>query len=244
MLRGLDVSSYQGAIDWPAVAAAGYRFTYVKIAEGLSINPDSRAAFNVAEARKAGLVIGGYFFLHVERDIPTQLALHKKHAEAVGFGLPGDLPAACDLESPEKPAAWPGLGLTPQLICDRALVYMAGMKSWSPRQTPLLYTDLYYWTACQGVSDARFQSYALWAASYNVLAWPIGNQKPLVFRPWTTWSFWQWSDSARIPGVSVPIDADVFWGDETDMLNITKPDVVSVTELDDPAMGVVTDIKG
>lgn len=240
LMRGLDVSSYQGVVDWPAVAAQGYRFAIVKIAEGLGIAPDAQAERNLTGARAADLVVGGYFFLHVERDIPTQLALHQKLAREVGFGQTGDLPPAMDLESPENPAAWPGLGLTAEIIRSRALVYLEGLKAWSPNQTPLLYTDLYYWQACGGVSDPRFSAYALWAASYNVNAWPIEGQKPLVFRPWTAWAFWQWSDKVKLPS-GAPTDADVYWGTETDLQAILKRDENVATS--DPAIEPGTDVK-
>lgn len=46
---GIDVSAVQGAIDWPKVAAAGFRFAFVKVSEGV-LYCDPRALANMAAA--------------------------------------------------------------------------------------------------------------------------------------------------------------------------------------------------
>jgi len=235
MLRGCDVSVFQGSIDWEkAKEVLGLRFVYVKVAEGLAVRPDPRAAFNVDEARKAGLAVGGYAFLHVEADIPTQVALHQKHFLDVGLGAPGDLPPACDLESPEDPARWPALGLTGEIIRRRALLYLAGMQGWG-NQIPLLYSYSSYWSEIGGPSEPAFSSYNLWAASYPGGSWPSGLQKPADFQPWPSWAFWQWSDKGKLPS-GVTVDLDVFNGGEEELQAILKKAPLVNVATTDPAM--------
>jgi len=60
-LEGIDVSHYQGAIDWPSVAAAGKRFAIMKVTEGQTY-VDPGYASNHAGARAAALPVSAYHF--------------------------------------------------------------------------------------------------------------------------------------------------------------------------------------
>ena len=62
MLNGIDVSVYQGKIDWPQVKAGGISFAFVKATEGASLT-DSRFPDNVTGAFSAGLAVGVYHYL-------------------------------------------------------------------------------------------------------------------------------------------------------------------------------------
>lgn len=81
MIRGLDVSSYQGAVPWGLVSSELLcRFAIVKVAEGTLSTPDPWAARNLSGAKQAGLKVGGYFFFHPERNIDLQATTHAKLA--------------------------------------------------------------------------------------------------------------------------------------------------------------------
>ena len=53
-MRGVDVSKYQGEIDWPVLAEQEISFAFIKATEGSS-HVDARFAYNYEEARKTGL---------------------------------------------------------------------------------------------------------------------------------------------------------------------------------------------
>ena len=53
-LSGIDVSHYQGEVDWPAVAASGVRFAFIKATDGVD-DIDPRFAQNWAGAKLAGI---------------------------------------------------------------------------------------------------------------------------------------------------------------------------------------------
>lgn len=72
-VRGVDVSSYQGEIDWPALAAEDIDFAYLKATEGSS-DEDERFAENWAEARKTRLAVGAYHFFSFESPGESQAA--------------------------------------------------------------------------------------------------------------------------------------------------------------------------
>jgi lysozyme len=58
--RGIDVSKYQGNINWTKVAKdSTIRFVYIKATEGTSIQ-DPYYKTNIAKAKKAGLLVGSY----------------------------------------------------------------------------------------------------------------------------------------------------------------------------------------
>ena len=61
-VRGVDVSRYQGDIDWPVLAGQGIDFAFIKATEGSTL-VDPRFAANLDGATAAGLRVGAYHFL-------------------------------------------------------------------------------------------------------------------------------------------------------------------------------------
>lgn len=68
---GVDVSKYQGAIDWPVLAAQSIDFAFVKATEGSS-HQDERFAQNWSGAQTAGLRVGAYHFFSFDSPAETQ----------------------------------------------------------------------------------------------------------------------------------------------------------------------------
>jgi lysozyme len=103
--KGLDVSNLQGAIDWPKVKAAGYRFVWIKAGEGDW--PDPQFMRNVNLAKAAGLKVGAYHFLRPKpgRTGGQEAAFFIDRLKAAGLGK-GDLLPAADVEATKlDPAA-------------------------------------------------------------------------------------------------------------------------------------------
>ena len=91
--RGVDVSAYQGKIDWDALAAQGVSFAYIKATEG-SGTVDACFAANWTGARQAGIPAGAYHFFSFDSPAGTQ-------AENFIAAVPnydGALPPAVDVE--------------------------------------------------------------------------------------------------------------------------------------------------
>lgn len=63
-VRGVDVSSYQGKIDWNVIASQGISFAFVKATEGSSL-VDPCFASNYGNAAAAGLQVGAYHFFQL-----------------------------------------------------------------------------------------------------------------------------------------------------------------------------------
>jgi lysozyme len=222
VLKGLDVSSYQGVIPWAQTAEGlDLRFAIVKTAEGMSVAPDVKAKANVEGARAAGLVVGGYFFLHPQAALKpeAQAELHFKLATDCGLHHVGDLPPFVDLEIP-LPTSWSNVGFTPSSLRAWTTDYLSALHSlWG--MTPSLYSYPDFLMQLGVGGDPSFAAYPLWIASYVEKAWPIDGQRPLLPRPWVAWQFWQWSSQVRLV-TGVTCDADVFWGGETDLQAILQ----------------------
>lgn len=217
MLKGIDVSGYQTHVPWTAVAdEMGCRFAIVKLSEGTDPYPDPMAEDHLSKARAAGLVVGGYFFLHPEKDPIAQAKLHLKLASDLGCGQEGDLPFFIDLESP-APSTWANAGLSAAKLRAAGLAYAQALGQ-ADGVTPCIYTypDFWHWLNFQLPAEPGFARFPLWQASYSSKGWPVDGQSPTVLRPWTTWTFWQWSDQGKLPN-GEGVDLDVFQGDETDL---------------------------
>jgi lysozyme len=182
-LSGIDVSHFQGDVDWAAVAAAGVRFAFMKATEGLA-DIDPRFARNWEHSRAAGLLRGAYHFLHPNLDAKQQAA----HFLSVVTLDRDALPPALDVEVTNgvDPAALAACIETWLGVVEAAL----GCK-------PVIYTDPSFWRDNVGVD---LSSYPLWLACYA--------PQPEVPANWQSWTFWQHSQSGGVAGVAGPVDLD------------------------------------
>jgi lysozyme len=69
----------------------------------------------------------------------------------------------------------------------------------------VLYCNRYFWIEAMGNSDG-FSGHPLWIAAYG------GGASPEIPSPWTTYTFWQYSGSGRVPGFTDNVDQDYFNG--------------------------------
>ena len=187
-LTGIDVSHFQGAVDWPAVKAAGCAFAFAKATEGAGVtDPYLRA--NWAGMKAAGLLRGAYHFYRAQQPAEQQAA---HFLSAVQFE-PGDLPPVLDIET--------GDGVTGQSL-------VGGVQTWLDAvepvagATPVIYTNTPFWDAH---FNDQFSRYPLWIAHYG----PAPSPLP---RGWPDWTLWQYSQSLHIAGVNGPADHDYFNG--------------------------------
>src|SRR5262245_17557918 len=99
-LLGIDVSQHQATTHWPKVKAAGYRFAICKCSEGQDYRDPTWTPIQVAAVRGSGLRLGVYHYLRPRPgrtgDVEARFAV--KTARAAGWGKPGDLVLACDVE--------------------------------------------------------------------------------------------------------------------------------------------------
>lgn len=193
-LHGIDVSYYQGKINWRKVKAmeeddVRVHFAFIKATEGLfSVDPYFQR--NWREAPKAGIVCGAYHFFRPQKSGEWQA---KFFLQTVKFET-GDLPPVVDIEelngvSPAQMRAELGAFI-------RYVEKKTGVK-------PIIYTGLSFY---KDYLKGSFESYPLWIAHYH---------QPKLKVSSTAWSFWQHSDKARISGINHVVDFNAFNGDST-----------------------------
>jgi GH25 family lysozyme M1 (1,4-beta-N-acetylmuramidase) len=198
-LEGVDVSHYQGTIDFAKVAAAGKSFVIAKATEGIGYT-DPNWTKNLAAATAAGLRVTGYHFARPDGN-PTKPVQEADWFVSQLQLAPGMVVPALDLErsggmSPTALQAWVGAWL--------GEVYAkTGVR-------PMIYTSPSFWhTALNNTSMFADQGYTvLWIAH-----WFVG--KPSVpANNWGnhSWTFWQYDDCGKVPGISGCVDLDRFNG--------------------------------
>ncbi len=194
---GIDVSNYQGSVDWPTVASSGITFAYAKASEGTGFIDQTFSA-NWAGMKAAGIFRGAYQYFRPREDPEAQAQLF---AQTVGPLEPGDMPPAIDVEATD--------GITGPALVDRLLSMLLAVERLLKKR-PIIYTSPGFWNAyvraANGTWPAWTPSYYLWVANYT--------SAPLPYIPngWSLWVFWQYSGDGRTPGVSTPVDLDRFGG--------------------------------
>ena len=100
-LLGIDVSHYQGDVNWFAVAGGGVKFAFAKATEG-NTWVDTRFTQNWSRIQEVGLVRGAYHFGRPGRDAETQAVHFASVVGPLGFN---DLPPVLDIEEDDGQSA-------------------------------------------------------------------------------------------------------------------------------------------
>lgn len=204
----IDVSRWQGRIDWHAVKRSGIRGAWVKVggADG-GMYRDSRAGENLTGAEAAGVTFGTYYFCSTDGD-PARQA---QHAVGCGHGR-GQLWPAADLETNPGRLDQAGLDRWLSAFCGEVMRLTARESIW-------------YGGAGTGVGYTDFapRGCGLWIANYGRNT--PGTEPPSTFRPrippaWERWDIWQFNSTTRVPGITENtcdqnVVTDQFWAQMT-----------------------------
>jgi GH25 family lysozyme M1 (1,4-beta-N-acetylmuramidase) len=208
---GIDVSHYQGSINWTSVRSAGTQFTFIKATEGTGFI-DSRFSANYIAATRAGMVRGAYHFARPDRSAgAVQADFLFRH----GGGWSADnrtLPAAVDLEY--NPYGATCYGLTQARMRSWITDFLNRYHSRTGRYA-VIYTTTDWWKTCTGNYAGFASRHPLWIARYasRVGTLPAG---------WGFYTFWQYSQRGSVSGVSSSVDRDYFNGTRTRLLALAN----------------------
>jgi lysozyme len=202
-LKGVDVSYYQGTVDWTKVKSSGHSFAFVRVSDGLSY-PDTKFATNWPAVKKAGVVRGLYQYFRPNQDVQQQVDLLFTKLNAAGGITAGDLPPVLDLETDG--------GLAASTVVARAKDWLAKVEA-KLGVKPIVYTAAFM----SSTIGTSFGGYTLWVANY-------GATCPLMPSGWSNWSFWQNADNGSVSGIGGSVDTNFFNGDGTKLSGLTlKP---------------------
>lgn len=200
-IHGVDISHYQGEIDWDKLRDAmieGYplRFIMIKATEG-STKLDDKFVDNFYQARENGYIRGAYHFWSNKSSARSQAYhfLDKVHLQE------GDLPPVLDVE--HKPA-------------DKSVEqFQQDILTWLHivedryHVKPILYT--YYKFKEQYLSTPVFEDYPYWIAHYYVDKIEYKGK----------WKFWQHTDVGKLPGIKGYVDFNIYNGSYYDLKKLT-----------------------
>lgn len=187
-MKGIDVSRWQGVIDWGLVKSDGVQFVFIKATEGKGY-VDTRFIGNVTGAAKAGLKVGAYHF-----------ARFKSKAEAIAEAnffintvrpYPITWPLVLDLEVNEGK-------LDREQLTEAAKVFVDTIKS--AGYTAVLYTNKNY---LDNYIYADRIGAALWLARY----------RDFERGPGVKCDIWQYTDKGKVKGITGYVDLNVAYTD-------------------------------
>ena len=194
---GVDVSTYQGTVDWAAVKDAGVDYVIVRAAyrgyETGRIVPDDLYEQNIRGAVDAGLHVGVYLY--------SQALSEDEAREEADYllglieGLPVDYPVVYDQEEYTADQARTD-GLTGEQATLNALAFCE--RVYDAGYLPMVYTNNDW---AQNMYDMeRLDHYPIWYADYTAAPSLTGG-----------FAMWQYTDSGQVPGVTGPVDLNLLF---------------------------------
>ncbi|MGW7005282.1 lysozyme [Streptomyces sp. NPDC054933] len=193
---GMDVSGYQGDVDWAAAWSDGGKFAYVKATESTTYtNPYFAQQYNGSYG--VGMIRGAYHFATPDT---SSGAAQADYFVSHGGGWSRDgrtLPPALDIEY--NPYGANCYGLSPSAMVNWIADFSNTVRSRTGRY-PVIYTTTGWWSSCTGNSAAFAGTNPLWTARYTSTpgTLPAG---------WSYRTIWQYADTGAFPG-----DQDYFNG--------------------------------
>lgn len=194
---GIDVSRYQGEIDWQQVKAAGIRFVMIRLGfrgygtEG-NLNEDLLAQENYRGAKEAGLKVGGYFF---SQAISVEEAIEEaRYAMEIASGWELEMPLVYDWECLADDYRTVGVDARMLTDCTKAFcdtVEAAG------------YDSMIYFNPDQSRKQMHLEelvNYGFWLAMYS-------DQMDYPYKV----DMWQYTNEGSVPGISGSVDINLFF---------------------------------
>jgi GH25 family lysozyme M1 (1,4-beta-N-acetylmuramidase) len=200
---GVDVSHWQGSINWSRVKSDGVKFAFMKATEGSGYS-DPTLKSNWAGAEKHGIYRSAYHF--ARPSVGSARSQARYFVSKVGsFKGKGDLPPVLDLEATG--------GLSPSRLRTWVRNWLETTEKLTGR-TPILYFSPYFWIDHLG-NATTFTHYRLWIAHYT-------SGRPLVPGGWKTYTFWQRTSSGSVSGISGHVDMNRFNGTSAQLAKLAN----------------------
>ena len=193
-VHGVDVSRWQGDVDWAKARDNGVSFAFIKATEG-GDHTDPAFRDNWLEAGLTGVPRGAYHFYYFCRSAAEQARWFIANVPKER----GALPPVLDLEwnaasrnCPQRPG--------PAAVQAEVLTFLNIVGAHYGQQ-PIVYTTVDFW-----------KDNELWRLDGAQPWFRAVSQHPSEAFPGATWSFWQYSGTGLVPGVGGPVDVNAFAG--------------------------------
>ena len=185
---GIDVSGWQGNIDYSEVASSGIEIVYMKASEGTSF-VDPYFNQNYTNAKANGLKVGFYHYLTARSN--SEAVAQANFFVSTISGMIPDCRLAMDFESFGS--------LSAEEINEIGLTFMQTVESLSGKEM-VIYSDT---SNASNIFGGGLTNYPLWVAQYEV-------EEPTPNGNWNSWVGWQYTDAGEISGINGYVDRDRF----------------------------------
>ena len=225
-IEGIDVSQWQGYIDYSKVKKDGIEIVYIKASQGTNI-VDPYFKTNYENAKSNGLKIGFYHYLTAKTE--EEAIEEAEYFCSVISGTVPDCRLAMDFEEFGS--------LSKDEINKIALAFLEKVEELTKKEV-VIYSDEY--NARNTFDSELAEKYPLWIAEYDV-SYPSSTGK------WSKWIGFQYTDEGEVNGISTKVDRDNFTEDiyltKSDS-DDTKEDAIKTDENDTNEMITYTVKKG
>ena len=189
--RVIDVSDWQGQIDWAKVKADGVVGAIIRYADGID-TLDRRFQENMKNAKANGIHIGSYIFSRAKTKADAEKEAERLYNACKPYAP--DMPLYIDLE----------VASNAKYANTVAQAFIAKMKALGGR--PGVYANLNWWN--NYLKPTAQLSFAMWLAQYN---------KTMDYKPRAYVGMWQYSSSGSVNGIKGKVDMDecyvAYWED-------------------------------
>ena len=198
--KGIDVSEFQGAIDWNAVAESGIQFAVIRAATTNFSNAeymeDKSFRSNYENAKKAGIKVGAYIYSSANTQEEIEQNINSLMNTLDGRSL--DLPVFIDVEQASRQTEIGKDALTNVILYGCTLIQNAGYQAG-------VYANQDWYTNYIDADVLRDNNVTIWLA-----AWPYTNSPadPLCYDYSDQCTVWQYSDKGLVAGISGYVDLD------------------------------------
>lgn len=205
---GIDVSRYQGKINWDMVAASGVKFAMIRVGyrtQGTGIlNEDPYARYNLQEAQRVGLKVGAYFFSAAVTEAEVVEEANFTANMIAKYKI--TFPVAYDCEG-FRNASSRQYGMDKAVRTALAVKFLDTIAA--KGYTPMFYASRNEMTDSRDWDMGILNKYKVWVAQYPTEPFPI--------TPVSTYAgvqaMWQYTSKASLPGITGTVDMNVSYFD-------------------------------
>lgn len=208
---GIDVSHWQGAINWTSVRNSGIQWAYIKATEGTSYK-DPRFGTNYTSAYYAGVIRGAYHFARPDISSGATQADFLANNGGAWSADNRTLPAALDIEY--NPYGSTCYGLSQSSMRSWISSFLSRYKYRTGRYA-VIYTTYNWWYTCTGNYGGFASTSPLWIARWSTSPGPLPAG-------WSFWTMWQYTSTGSVSGISGNVDRDHFNGDRSRLLALAN----------------------
>ncbi|PLC16943.1 hypothetical protein BV582_05160 [Bacillus paralicheniformis] len=185
-IKGIDVSHWQGNINWKKVAGDGIKFAFIKATEGTTLK-DNKFVTNISGANAVGIKTGAYHFARFGSK--SEALAEARFFLSVANKVRLTYPLVLDLEVNQRNVSKP-------VLTDAAVAFLREVEK--AGYFAMIYSGKSFLENC--LDESKLKPFALWVARYNNT---LGRHADI----------WQYSSNGKVSGISGNVDMNICYRD-------------------------------